>query len=305
MKKLFYISIAIVFLFSCSKENGKVVYKINFTSSKITLKSGTSVIDQKSVPTNLYTQFGDYITCLTPQKLTAHIWTVGYIDTVLNVNSDSHLLQYIEQNGEKLSVNDSSRFIVFSDNNIVNFNAVMYGQFKDGLFEKPQIDFNYFYFIPFNFYQKLQLPEQYKNVWLEMFNVMVPDNKILNLGYHEMLHKIFPNATVNDYICFIFGKTNSTYVVNANSETVAGFSENCPVADPGQRMVIRSNKYSLMTFNKPQDGATVVMNGTLSFDTDGLIQVYAGKDNIPYTSDDIFVYEPNFWERIYSKLDID
>ena len=32
---------------------------------------------------------------------------------------------------------------------------------------------------------------------------------------------------------------------------------------------------------------------------ENIIQIYAGADNIPYTSDDIIVMEPKFWERIY------
>ncbi len=59
-----------------------------------------------------------------------------------------------------------------------------------------------------------------------------------------------------------------------------------------------------MIYTAPLEGETVLMNGVLSFDTNGLIQVYAGADNIPFTSDDIFVYAPKFWERIYSKLEI-
>ncbi len=59
-----------------------------------------------------------------------------------------------------------------------------------------------------------------------------------------------------------------------------------------------------MMYHKPLSGETVVMNGVLSFDTNGLIQVYAGPDNIPYTNDDVFVYAPKFWERINSRLDI-
>jgi hypothetical protein len=46
------------------------------------------------------------------------------------------------------------------------------------------------------------------------------------------------------------------------------------------------------------------MNGILSINTQDLIQVYAGADNVPYTRDDIFVYAPRFWERISSRLDI-
>lgn len=69
------------------------------------------------------------------------------------------------------------------------------------------------------------------------------------------------------------------------------------------RLLHRSHKYSNMIYNSPAEGETIVMNGTLSFNTRDLIQVYSGADKIPYTSDDIFVYAPKFWERIYSKVD--
>jgi len=37
---------------------------------------------------------------------------------------------------------------------------------------------------------------------------------------------------------------------------------------------------------------------------ENIIHVYAGADNIPYTSDDVIVFEPKFWERIYVDVDI-
>jgi len=40
----------------------------------------------------------------------------------------------------------------------------------------------------------------------------------------------------------------------------------------------------------------------MTFDINNLIQIYAGADNIPYTSDDIFVYAPRFWERLSVNL---
>jgi hypothetical protein len=33
-----------------------------------------------------------------------------------------------------------------------------------------------------------------------------------------------------------------------------------------------------------------------------MIQVYAGLDNIPYTSDDVFVYAPQFWGENFVTL---
>jgi hypothetical protein len=40
----------------------------------------------------------------------------------------------------------------------------------------------------------------------------------------------------------------------------------------------------------------------MTYCINNLIQIYAGQDNIPYTSDDIFVYAPNFWERLSVSL---
>ena len=304
MKKLIFILTTILLFNSCNEdmnesESGKVIYKINFTTEEISLGKVNDVNDI------LYSQFGDYVTSLTPYKFTAHIWTVGYIDKVLEFsNNNANMLQYIEQNGEKLSRDDPSRFIDFSNNNVVTFNPVVYGRVNnDRIFEDPQINFIYFYFIPFNLYQEVQLPEQYQNVQLNMFPLFENTDNILKVNYFEMMNKIFPNGNVNTNIYFIFGNTDSTFVVNSNGENVE-LSEDCPIADPGQSLVIRSDQYSNMIFNSPLNGGTVVMNGVLSFNTENLIQVYAGTDNIPYTGDDVFVYAPKFWERVYSRLDV-
>jgi hypothetical protein len=92
--------------------------------------------------------------------------------------------------------------------------------------------------------------------------------------------------------------------VNPNGENI-DFSEDCPIAAPGHDLTIRSHKYVNMIFNQPAEGETALMNGILSINTQDLIQVYAGVDNVPFTRDDIFVYAPKFWERISSRLDID
>jgi hypothetical protein len=299
MKSLFYILLTIAIFSSCEKESGTVLYKINFTTNKIILKS--TKLDTDS----LYTQFGDYITSLTPLKFTANIWTIGYVDTVFShSNNSAQMLQYVEQNSEKLPLDDTSRIIDFSGNTIVTFDPVLYGRVNnDGQFEDKQIDFVYFYFMPRYFYQEIQLPSQYEHVQLNMFSTGSIDNNVLKVRHSEMFNKIFPNAQTNNGFDFFFGETDSTFVVNPNGETVLT-SVNNPISDATQDLVIRSNKYANMIYNAPSSGETIVMNGVLSFDTDDLIQVYAGADNIPFTSDDIFVYAPKFWERVYSKLDI-
>ena len=69
--------------------------------------------------------------------------------------------------------------------------------------------------------------------------------------------------------------------------------------------IIRSNKYNMVTINTPGEGETVQMTATICFNTKNLIQIYAGQDNVPYTSDDVFIYAPNFWERIIANLIIE
>jgi hypothetical protein len=140
---------------------------------------------------------------------------------------------------------------------------------------------------------------------LDMFPNSGVVTDMLRVNQSEMLKKIFPDANVNGIIYFIFGNTDSTFVVNPNGELVPGSSENNPIAsNSGTALIIRSHKYTNMIYNAPASGETAVMNGILSFNTQNLIQVYAGADNVPYTSDDIFVYAPKFWERIYSKLEV-
>jgi hypothetical protein len=136
-----------------------------------------------------------------------------------------------------------------------------------------------------------------------MFSNNAISNNVLKVNHNEMLQKIFPTANISNNIYFIFGNTDSTFIVNKNGEKVE-LSSNCPIATPGNSLVVRSNKYTNMNFTSPSIDENKVMSGIVSFDTNNLIQVYAGSDNIPYTKDDIFVYAPKFWERIYSKLDI-
>lgn len=47
----------------------------------------------------------------------------------------------------------------------------------------------------------------------------------------------------------------------------------------------------------PAAGETKVLYSTISFNIQNLIQFYAGQDNIPYTSDDVIIYAPDYWER--------
>jgi hypothetical protein len=310
MKVLFYILLITVLLVSCEKEVGKVLYKIKFTTDEITLHNVKSAKSTKSAPDDFYPNFGAYITSLTPTKFTAKIWTIGYCNAVIEQNNNNaQLLQYIDQNPDNLPSDDPSRFVDFSDNVTVNFDKpVVFGRLRDGILEDKNIDFIYFFFMPYYLYQEIQLPPEYEgipmNSWLMEDNAVVEDN-ILKTRHSPLMRPVFPNQPPTLETYFYFGNTDSTFVVNPNHEEVPT-SEDNPMMYPSTRaLIIRSDRYVSTAYHAPDAGETLTMNGIVSFNTTDLIQVYAGADNIPYTSDDVFVYAPKFWERISSRLDIE
>lgn len=92
----------------------------------------------------------------------------------------------------------------------------------------------------------------------------------------------------------IFGDTDSSYVLNLFTDP-HDYPNNLTYDGD---YIVRSKKYTPITF-EPLDVSdkTTKIKATLSFDYDNLIQVYTGIDIIPFTKDDGFLYEPNFFGR--------
>jgi hypothetical protein len=313
MKKLIFLFLLLAFV-SCKKDKpGSVTYNMKFTTGQIGGGKSNHKSNKQNADT-LYTQFGDYITSLTPPVFTSRVWTIGYIDRVLNPSDNSaNMLQFIDQNGSALPFEDPSRLVDFSGNVTRSFQPLLFGDMNGdyNIFTAEEINFTYFYFMPFYFYQEFTLPSQYGGIVPDMFPLSmdphpaVLDGSTLKVQHYQMMKKIFPNANTNFVVYYIFGNCDSTYVVNPNSELV-GLNSDCPINnDMKSDLIIRSNQYTNMIFTSPYDGNDVVMNGTISIDTHNLIQIYAGVDNIPYTQDDIFVYAPRYWERFNASLEVE
>lgn len=297
MKTQFCILLILVMLASCENDKvGNVHYKIRFTTNEITVNNAKSEKILKLTPDDLYTNFGDYITSLTPTKFIAKIWTIGYINAVNIPANNPQMLQYIDQNPDNLSQDDPSRIVDFSNNVTVNFtNPRVYGQTRDGILEGKNIDFKYFYFLPYYLYQEIQLPAQYEGIQLKMFeqymgSFTTVQNNVLKTQQQPIIRKIFPNS-LNTYNgpYFYFGNTDSTFVVNPNGERIL-LSENNPAINEDAHggtgtLIIRSNQYTNAIYHAPSPNETLTMSGIVSFNTTGLIQVYAGADNVPYTRD--------------------
>lgn len=314
MKKAFYLIVLIILFTSCNKNNdvkrqgGNIAINMTYRSG-INLKSpgirGTDVKEGfKKQESQYYTGFGDYITSVTPTAFIAkfldmRLQNMQAGDTIWNYG-----LTLIDGN----NVLDSpKRLADFSNNATVNFAPDM-SKFPS----QKNTTFNIFVFIQMFFYQEFELPAQYENI-TDLRYLYYGNNTINFDGYYiggtrnglimkgnddPFMTHIFGslNGDTGNLAgiphSYAFGGTDSTFIFQSNGK--------CCINDPlGQGgNIVRSNAYQAISLQSVPEGETRTINGTLTFDTNNLIQIYAGVDNIPYTYDDIFVYAPNFWERM-------
>ena len=262
---------------------------------------------------NRYTQFGDFITSITPDR---------FIGKFLHLRLSNRFLSEWELNidffDNNLDMADPMRLADFSNNSTVMFTPEEVN-IRDDAF------LHYFMIVCLYFYQEFELPEQYEDFSgnsLQYFNFdggigsnfdnpTMGSEKVgcfVRASHENLLAPIFdPNwegdgnypVTAHHYI---FGNTDSTFVFYPEEQQERSVDN--PMADYNV-YIVRSNKYTPITIERIPEGETRTIRGIMSFNTTDLIHIYAGADNIPYTSDDIFVYSPNFWERISVILEYD
>ena len=307
MKTTFYFLITAVLLLGCDKDrvNGDIRHRVQYTTAKTDMKAVAINTD------NRYTQFGDYITSITPYKFTSKINIMCYQDNWDFTDKSTHMISYVDghDNDPRYEI---ATYADFSNNQEVEITPILYGtDMRDGMFEQKEVTFTYFNFCPYYLYQEVEIPIQYKDIILNQFNEFynepyscdsVKFGNILKIKHVPFISRLFQYGNGYPY-AYVFGNTDSTFVYNKEGNTVPN-SEHWPFGGSTMNPIIRSNKYIAKTVNMPTGGETIEMASTISFDTENLIQIYAGHDNVPYTSDDIFLYAPNYWERLLVKLDI-
>jgi len=301
MKKVIGILILTFFLFSCKKEeSGTIIFKMKYSTSQYNTKS---LLKSKLDLENFYNGYGDYITSITPHLFIAKFGMLGFQEFYSNPDNTNHMLLFIKGN---IPDDDPTKFADFTNNAVVNYTPG--GLTNDhGLYDGTQFTFNYFYFFLDYFYQEVNLPEQYDTIDIDMFHHVYAnyhyfyDSVIVN-NVLKIMHWPFTDHLsnpMNGYpSAFVFGNCDSTFLFNTEGNTIPNYSVNWPFGGSTINPIIRSNNYSPITLKTPDSGETKEMIGYVSFDLENLIQIYAGADNIPYNSDDIFIYAPNFWERI-------
>jgi hypothetical protein len=304
MKKLLWIISLVIILSGCKKEGGKLICTMKYTlsSEKKTEHNTKSYTEVKS---ENYTQFGDFITSITPDR---------FIGKFLHLNLSNKFLDEwecgIDFFDNHLEISDLRRLADFSNNATVSFTPEDVNIRKDAYL-------HYFMAICLFWYQEFQLPEEYESVHIQHLQLNGVSNnfdghtmggekfgtliKADNLGFTEpIFNRTWPEQ--DDRLPgghnFFFGNTDSTFVFYTEDDIS---TIDNPMGQPGY--IIRSNNYTPTTIKKIPEGETRTIQGTMSFNTTDLIHIYAGVDNIPYTSDDVFVYAPRFWERISVTLE--
>ena len=296
MKPVVYFFLLAILLIGCEGNSGKINHKIKYTTEGIDLKS------ENVEPESFYTGLGDYITSITPRYFGSKINILMYQDHWQQ--KDHSMISYVDGHDNDPNY-EISIYVDFSDNQEVSYAPILYGDLFNGLFRQKEIEFKYLYFVPYFFEQEFEVPAGYGN------NNIIGNNgtytteagtgkRFIKINQQPLLEPVFGYPNKQPYGYF-FGNTAETFIVNQECAELPA-SENYPCG--GSHCLIRSSHFTPVTVTMPDDGETIEMYSTISFNTENLIQVYAGNDNIPYTFDDWFTYAPNFWERINVRLEI-
>lgn len=296
MKPVIYLLLIAVILIGCESNSGTIIHKIKYTTSTPDLKSSAGTTAER------YTGLGTYVTSITPRYFGARISVMMYQDQWQQ--SGANMISYLE--GHDNDPNWQSMLLVnFSNNQETSYTPVLYGDMYKNLFRQKVVTFKYFYLVPDYFEQEFEVPAGYGTNNIIGHNGTYTTEpgtgkRYIKITQQPLLEPVFGYPNQQPYAYF-FGNTDQTSVVNRELLDLPQ-SEDYPCG--GQHCIVRSSHFTPFTVTMPDEGETIEMFSTISFDTQNLIQVYAGNDNTPYTADDWFVYAPNFWERITVNLEV-
>jgi len=303
MKRAIFFLTILCILFGCKKEGGKLVCTMTYNTSDNTTYNipkkknvGNNTMSNNEIINDRYTQFGDFITSITPSRFVGKFMELQFFEET------SFRIPLIDWNWD---LADPRRLADFSNNGTVSFTPQEVNVRNNMVLTYLSVKWCFLY-------QEWELPKQYENFHDDQLQFFYLGNVFNNTfdgfyigmsktgcfvkgGQEELVAPIFDEnwtgftgtypAGCRD---FLFGNTDSIYILEEGTEG---------------HYIAKINKYNPVTISAIPDGETKTIMGTMSFNTTDLIQIYAGKDNIPYTKDDYFVYAPKFWERISVTLE--
>lgn len=286
MKHLLILFIALYLLTGCNKEEyGNLKQQIRFTSgqSSQTVKSLKNAQDLK------YTQFGNFITSITPTGFIGEIEVVRYYAE--NESGSYMTLVHKEPNqGEEAVLADFSKNATLSVIPTLNGTNIMENPDGQGSFFKDDVTFKVLW-IRMGLKLTIELPEEFRQVNLNQFNKNQKTNRIVTTDVIPLFQAVDELRSFGKAFTIYFGMTENTYIEVDEKDKYFLGNNTLPH--------IRSSKFNVWTMTPPLPDQTKTIVSTIGFTASDIIQLYAGKDNIAYTSDDVMVFEPKFWERIY------
>jgi hypothetical protein len=304
VRKLIYFLVILFFISGCKKDGGKLLCTItyNVQNNKNVSKSAETKTEAIS---NQYSQFGEYITSITPSRFLGKFLDLRFLNNqfIPGFHLDINLID------NKSDIANPDRLADFSNNSSVSF-------FPEQVNVRENVELIYLSAICLFFYQEFELPQQYENIIMLKFLSFgngyinnfdghsvggVKTGRFVKASHEDFLAPIFDsnwtglsgNYPVTSH-SYVFGNTDSTFIFYSANQHIRTIDN--PQGQNGY--IVRSNKYKPIAISAIPDGESKTIKGTMSFNITDLIQIYAGQDNIAYTNDDIFVYAPNFWERI-------
>ena len=206
--------VALSLLWGCKKDkSGSVVYTIQYTNS--INKSMLGKCNQKQIAAidTLYTQFGDYISSVTPSSFIGNLGLIRFYNEILITTSS--------EGGYSLDLRDLSNaeaaapslYADFSNNATVSATPTLGGKKdNDGLFVDKQVNFIILQLELRNFLQTATLPIQYTNVTLAQFSGSMKIGNSINVDNTNLISKLFNFDSVGSLQNIYFGNTDSTSI---------------------------------------------------------------------------------------------
>jgi hypothetical protein len=278
---------------ACKKEKyGNTRQQIKATTSSLNGK----VKSTKGTEESRYTEFGDFITSLTPVSCIGELHVVRFIsDTIYGNNPGYDFMTLVMRHphlGEELVMADFTNNATISVIPEINGDLIMNPDGQGASF-REDVTLKLLW-MRMGLKQSFELPAEYTNVLLNQFNSLNSQRagNVITARLAPFNQAVSELSVFGDVMAFYFGMTNSTYI-----------EESIMLDNNVATRHIRSSNYSSWTMTPPLPGETKTYISTIGFVNDNIIQIYAGADNIPYTSDDIIVLEPEFWEKIYVKVE--
>jgi hypothetical protein len=279
---------------SACKKTGTLEHKIKCTTDKNAFRALIGSED------TFKSGLGNYITSITPYSVKSRMNLMSYHD---DWREDQRSISYIDghDNDPRYTI---ELYLDFSNNAEVKPKPILYGRdMRDGLYEKKEVTMIYFLFTPYHINIEFALPFQYNTIPPYMFEDQEFDTtigrRICKTNENKLTQKIWSNTKTPG--TYLFGNTDSTFIYNPTGLSTPNSKDRFFGAP--NWTVIRSDKFTPSTVRMPDPGETLEMYSTIVYDTENIIQIYAGNDNIPYTQDDVFIYAPRYWERIKVKLE--